>query len=259
MRSHLQSKKTVDPTVLLKHTLTELCAKNPQYSIRAFARSTGISHTVLSLVLSGKRQLSKKATEKLANFLELDPKQRQTLFKSSKLGQPEDFQTLPLDTFEVISDWYHYAILSLLELPHAKYEPRWIAKQLGIPVLNAKLAMDRLQRLGLVEQDSEGHWRQSGKPIKVENTISTVATRKFHKQLLIRAAESIDKDPIPVRDFSSMTFVLDPQQIEYARKRLRDFRRELVAELELKGTPSTVYNLTVQLYPVTPIPEEIKK
>lgn len=126
-------------------------------------------------------------------------------------------------------------------------------------MLNAKLAMDRLHRLGLVEQDSEGHWRQSGKPIKVENTISTVATRKFHKQLLIRAAESIDKDPIPVRDFSSMTFALDPQQIEYARKRLRDFRRELVAELELKGTPSTVYNLTVQLYPVTPIPEEIRK
>lgn len=42
---------------------------------------------------------------------------------------------------------------------------------------------------------------------------STAATRKFHKQLLIRAAESIDKDPIAHRDFSSMTFALDPEQM----------------------------------------------
>jgi uncharacterized protein (TIGR02147 family) len=243
----------MDPQQLLKATLAERLAKNPQYSIRAFARATGISHTVLSLVLSGKRRLSKQAITKLADHLGLDPNHRQALVQSRKGHLPENFETLPLDTFEVISDWYHYAILSLLELPEARLEARWIAKQLGIPVLNAKLAIERLQRLSLVEEISPGQWRQSGKPLKVDNTISTVATRKFHKQLLARAAESVDKDPIPVRDFSSMTFALDPSQVEYARQRLRDFRRQLVAELEVKGTPSAVFHFTMQLYPVTPV------
>lgn len=249
----LSQTKLSNPTELLKMALQERCAKNPMYSLRSFARATGISHTVLSLVLSGKRKLSKKATLKLAEFLELNPQQKQKLMKAHSGPTAEDYQTISLDTFEVISDWYHYAILSLLELPDAKFEARWIAKQLGVQILNAKMAMERLQRLGLVSQDEEGRWKQTGQPIKVDNNISTVATRKFHKQLLNRAAESVDKDPIPVRDFSSMTFTLDPSQVEYARKRIREFRRQLVAELEVKGRPTTVYNLTMQLYPVTPV------
>lgn len=245
--------KRIDPTELLRKTLAERCAKNPQYSIRAFARATGISHTVLSLVLSGKRPLSKKATLLLADHLEMNPKQRQSLLASKQKVAEDDYQTLSLDSFEVVADWYHYAILSLLELPEAKFEAKWIAQRLGISPFNAKLAMERLQRLEMVAQDEEGRWRQSGKPIKIDNAISTVATKKFHKQLLELAAVSIDRDPVSMRNFSSMTFTLDPSQMEYAKKRLRDFRRELVAELEVKGQPSNVYNFTMQLYPVTQV------
>lgn len=259
MKKTATSSKTtrrIDPTELLKKTLAERCAKNPQYSVRAFARATGISHTVLSLVLSGKRTLSKKATLKLADHLELDPKQRQSLLASKEKIQSDDYQMLSLDTFDVISDWYHYAILSLLELPEAEFEATWIAQRLGINPLNAKMAMERLQRVGLIEQDDEGRWRQSGRPLKMDNEISTVATKKFHKQILALAARSIDRDPIPVRDFSSMTFTLDPSQVEYARKRIREFRRELVADLEVKGSPSNVYNFALQLYPVTQVKKD---
>jgi transcriptional regulator with XRE-family HTH domain len=241
---------------LLRLTLSQRCTKNPQYSIRAFAKSSGISHTVLSLVLSGKRKLSKAATQKLVDYLELDPKERMDFLKTNKKNNIDsEFQDLSLETFEVISDWYHYAILSLLELPEAKFEAKWIAAQLGIKVLSAKLAILRLKKVGLVEEDSEGLWKQSGKQIKIDNKISTGATKKFHKQLLERASVSIDKDPISVRDFSAVTFTLDPSQVEYARNRLRDFRRQLMNELEALGQPSAVYNMTIQFYPVTPIKE----
>lgn len=255
MASHSKNKKTVSAEELLRQTLAQRCAKNPQYSIRAFAKSSGISHTVLSLVLSGKRKLSKKATQILADYLELSSQERMNLLKAEKVIGTTDFQDLSLDTFEVISDWYHYAILSLLELPNAVFEAKWIAKQLGIKVLSAKIAIDRLKKLKLVELDSAGLWKQSGNPIKIDNKISTAATKKFHKQLLTRASESIDKDAIEVRDFSSITFTLDPNQMEYAKNRLRDFRRELMRELEAMGEPSAVYNMTIQLYPVTPIKE----
>lgn len=153
-------KKLSNPKELLQNALKEKCEKNPLYSLRAFAKATGISHTVLSLVLSGKRKLSKKATLKLADYLGLNPQERQLIMKSHRSPKAEDFQTLSLDSFEVISDWYHYAILSLLETPDAQFEARWMAKQLGIQPLNAKLAMERLQRLGLVTQDADGKWKQ---------------------------------------------------------------------------------------------------
>ena len=55
-----------------------------------------------------------------------------------------------LDTFAVISDWYHYAILSLLEVTDARLDPRWISKRLGINRLEARLAIERLKRLSLI-------------------------------------------------------------------------------------------------------------
>ena len=243
-------KRPRDPVAVLRTAIEERSQRNPGYSLRAFARASGISHTVLSLVLSGKRPLSKKAALKLADYLELDPESRQNVLKPYESKPTPEFSTLSLDAFSVISDWYHYAILSLMELPDAKLDARWIAKRIGISVLDAKMAIERLQRLELLVEDAEGRFHQRGLPIKIDNTVSTAATRRFHKQVLARAAESIEKDDIAERDFSSMTFAMDVSSVEFARERIREFRRQLTAELEMRGTPQSVYYLTVQLFPV---------
>lgn len=240
----------LEPVELLRTVISERTEKNPNFSLRAFARATGISHTVLSLVLSGKRPLSKKAASKLADYLELNPEQRQHILGGYEKTKPIEFSSLSLDAFSVIADWYHYAILSLLDLPDTKLEPRSISRRLGITVLEAKLAIERLQRLDLVVQEADGRWRGRGQALKVDNTISTPATRKFNKQLLEKAAESIDRDDISERAISGVSLAIDPSQIEYAKKRIRDFRRELMADLESKGTPDSVYFLTIQLFPV---------
>lgn len=238
-----------EPVALLRAAIDERAKKNPNYSLRAFARASGISHTVLSLVLSGKRPLSKKAALKLADHLNLDPKQRRKVLKPYESVTPKDYSTLSLDTFSVISDWYHYPILSLLELPNAKFEARWIAKRLGISILDAKLAMERLQRLDLVEE-IDGRMRQKGAQLKIDNQSSTVATRRFHQQLLVRANQSIEQDDPADRSFSSVTLAMDISQVEYAKERIKEFRRQLATELETRSTPNAVYFMNFQLFPV---------
>jgi uncharacterized protein (TIGR02147 family) len=227
---------------LLQSELARRCERNPRYSLRAFAKALGISHTVLSLVLSGKRPLSKKAFAKVSEALDL---------QTSSAQPNEDLRQLSLDTFSVVSDWYHYGILSLLELPRAKLDARWIAARLGITQVQAKLAIERLQRLELIEPVGKNRWRQSGKPLRVGNSVSTEITRKFHRQLLEKAVESLENHPVELRDFSAMTFALNPSQIPYARERIRDFRRELVRDLEAKASPTHVYEFTVQMFPVS--------
>jgi plasmid maintenance system antidote protein VapI len=247
------SKKSV-PVDLLRQALLERAQKNPAFSMRAFARATGISHTVLSLVLSGKRSLSKKAAAKLADYLELNPEDRLRVMNTYSKAKPVEFSSLSLDAFSVIADWYHYAILSLLDLPKenfgAKLEARGIARRLGITVLEAKLAIERLQRLDLIYQSEDGRWTSKGRSLKVDNTISTPATRKFHKQLLEKAADSIERDDISERAISAVSLAIDASQIDFAKERIRNFRRELMAELEAKGHPDSVYFLTIQLFPV---------
>src|SRR4051812_2340511 len=109
----------------LKSELSKRCERNPRYSLRAFARSLGVSHTVLSLVLAGKRPLARKSALRISERLELDPTQKATFLQFGDPGPRFQAQQLSLDQFALIADWYHYAILSLLELPRARFEAAW--------------------------------------------------------------------------------------------------------------------------------------
>jgi uncharacterized protein (TIGR02147 family) len=259
--------QSTDPRLFLSAELTRRIQKNPRYSMRRFAQALGLSHTVLSLVLSGKRPLSKKAANQVSDFFGLDAEKREALIANRKSESPkkvtraDQYQQISLDTFSVISDWYHFAILSLLDIGGSKIEARWISVRLGISEIEAKLAIERLLRLGLLERVTEGsrkgEWK-AGKPLDVKNTSSTLATRKFHRQLLERAVESMEHDAYELRELSSMTMAIDPAQVPYAREKIRIFRDELTAQLEKRGQPKQVYNLNIQLFPLSKTEAERK-
>ncbi|MBI4406004.1 MAG: DUF4423 domain-containing protein [Deltaproteobacteria bacterium] len=231
--------------VFLKQELSKRCQKNPRYSLRSFAKALGLSHTVLSLFLSGKRTLSKKATSQVVTSLALSPREQAAFYGESPAKQ---YDHLSLDSFAAISDWYHYSILSLLELPNAKCDAGWMASQLGISRIQAQLAFERLVRLGLIKKTAHG-WRQTGNPLYVGNDVPSAALRKFYRQLLEKATDSLENDPLELRDFSSITFAMNPKFIPYAQKKIRLFRRQLVSELEKLGEPTAVFHLSIQLYP----------
>ena len=220
----------------------------------------------MSLVLNGKRPLSGRAARRIAEQLSLSAEESRALLKWAeakprKRGQVESQLTdalsnetnvyqMSLDSFALVSDWFHYAILSLLEIPGCRFEAKWIARHLGINEIEAKSAMERLQRMGLVVKKG-ARWRQAVSPIRIGNNVPTGASKKFQKQLMLKAIESIENDPNEIRDFSSMTLAMDPAQIPYAREQIRKFRRKLTAELEALGAPSCVYEFTVQIFPVS--------
>ena len=267
MATALSPSELDNPRLLLQSELTRRIQRNPRYSMRRFAQALGMSHTVLSLVLSGKRPLSKKAAGKVSDFFGMGPVDRERILAhryGENRGTPvarvrrveSDAQQMTLDTFSVISDWYHFAILSLLEVPRAKFEARWISSKFGISEMEAKDAIERLQRLELVTKNAKGEWKQSGAPIRFDNRDSTAATRKYYKQLLSRALESLEHDPAESRDFTSMTLALDPADMSLAREKIRAFRRELTQELEGRARPSQVYNLNIQLFPLSKPMEE---
>ena len=262
MNSPSQKPRTTQQiSLLLRRELERRCEKNPRYSLRAFARAVGMSHSTFSLVLNGRRPLSAKAARKLLDGCTWNNHDRETLKNqvsarhSLILGIEEPvvddtYRELELDHFELISDWYHFAILSLLELPDSRFSAKWIASRLGIPEIRAASAMERLVRLNLFKKVGRKH-RQTGLPLKVENRRSTEATRKYHHQLLTRAAESLENDPFEIRDFSAITMAISPRLIPVARERINLFRRELCRDLESHGTPEQVYQLSVQIFPVT--------
>jgi len=69
----------LDAIRILKSEFTRRTERNARYSIRAFAKPIGLSHTVLSLVLLGQRTLSERAAEMASERLSLDPRTKTLL------------------------------------------------------------------------------------------------------------------------------------------------------------------------------------
>ncbi len=52
-----------------------------------------------------------------------------------------------------------------------------------------------------------------------------------------------------------MTLAMDPEMVPYAIEKIKKFRRILADELEKAKPGKEVYNLTIQLFPVTSSPD----
>jgi uncharacterized protein (TIGR02147 family) len=252
---------------LLRYEFTKRVQKNPRYSQRSFAKYIGVSHTLLSLILNGHREPSSALLEKLSERLNYSPekaallratleaRKRKSTLESSNPSKNQKVPVIPdqlsLDQFAMISEWQHYAILSLLEVKDTEFTPKFISQRLGISETLAKVSMQRLISMDIVGKDATGKWRQRNGPIIVNNTRSTESTRKFQRQLMGKAVESLLNDPIEIRDLSSTTFAMHPKHTAFALQRIREFRRQLTQELEAFGDPEEVYNLSVQLFPTS--------
>lgn len=237
---------------------------NPQFSLRAFARFLEVSPAQLSQIISGKRNLTLKTGIRISDKLRLSPAKKRKFVESIHPGSPgsfeghptsqEYYQTLMDDEFRLISEWYHFAILSLGELKSNQAKSTWIAQRLGIDPTTAQKAYDRLKRLKLI-QESHGKFKQTSRPLKTTTDIPSSAIRKYHHGNLELAAKKLEEVNLILREFSSVTMAIDLKHLPRAKELITQFKRDLCEELE-NGEPQEVYTLAIQLFPVTLISEK---
>lgn len=233
--------------------------KNALFSLRSLAKQLKISPAQLSQFISGKRPLTLNVALKIADKLELSSLERQRMFESiqgnekSRSGPLQKFKILDEDQFRVISEWYYFGILSLGHLPKNQASPAWIAKRLNIDVHTARSAYERLKRLNYIEEQ-KGQFRQSAKPLHTTAEISSVATRKYHRQNLELAAQKLDEIDLHQREYTSITMPVDPKRLVKAKEMMNYFKNELCKFLG-SGEKSEVYTLALQLFPITILKE----
>ncbi len=238
--------------------------RNASYSLRALARDLGTSPTSLSLFFKGNRPLtldnaldwaSKLSLDTdtrksfleaitLENHLRLDPTEKQ----AKKLEDKLQYVQLKLDQFAIISDWHHLGILNLSLLSRFKSNKKWISKELGISLKQCNEAIDRLVRLGLMEE-VDGNFVRTVQNLETPSDIPSLAIRNFHRQNINRALDSIDETDIEERDITSIMMPLDKEKLEEAKKRIRNFRKELSSFLKDGSKGERVYSLNIQLFP----------
>jgi uncharacterized protein (TIGR02147 family) len=218
----------------LKSLFSARCARNPRYSLRSFSKNLNVSHSLLSLVLNGKRAPSRAFENRVLKLMKSE-------------DQPVE---IGIQSFEQIASWIHYAILGLVRLPGFQHDAQWIATKLSISKTQASLALDTLGEHGYLKKINN-RWRQAVPPFRVGNKASSSATRRFTREVLSVADHCLDSEPFEAREFGSMFMAIREEDVPYAREKMREFRKELSDELEAKGTPDRVYALTCQLFPLS--------
>lgn len=241
----------------LQRQFTERCKKNSRYSLRAFAKFLSIDHSSLSQILSGKRPISKRSVKAICEKLVANPRDLKAFGLIKKTQAVDaDYMQMSLDTFAVISDWYHIAILELTFVKGFKTEPKWISKKLSITTEEAKSAVERLKRLGLL-LEKNGSYIKSSKLLTNRSDVSTSAAHKeLQRQIIEKALLAVDECAAEEKDITSMTMAIDVSNLDKARELTKKYRRDMCALLE-DGEQTQVYNLGIQLYPISKKEETI--
>ncbi len=235
----------------LQRQFTERCKKNPKYSLRAFAKFVKMDASSLSQILSGKRDLSKKMIERLSSILTATPKDLKSFGMLPRGTDVDgDFYQVGVDSFAVISDWYHYAIMELTFVDGFQADAKWISRKLNITVEETKAAIERLKRLGLLVDENKSFLKTNRLITNHAQVNTSGAHKELQRQLLLKALNAIEECPQEDKDITSMTMAIDVAKLDEARSLIRRFRRDLCALLE-DGEQSQVYNLGVQLFPLT--------
>ncbi len=237
--------------------------KNPQYSLRAFAKKLSLSPGSLSDILKGKRSLSFKSAHKILNRLDFLPDERHSFLNlalSEKMGcaasdtslhkkNLKKFKTIDPDVFYVVSDWQHYAVLGLMKTSNFQSNSKWIAKRLGITSVEVESTLSRLERVGLIKKINEQYVRIN-ENLSTTHDIPSSALRRSHKQTLEQAISALEEIPVELRDITSISVAINPNKMRDAKDLIKNFRREFQAIME-DGKKEEVYNLNIQFIPVT--------
>jgi len=242
-----------DFRLALQQAFVERCRRNPSYSLRAFAKALGIGASPLSAILRGKRPLTSKMKKRLGLALGMSLEEIKEIADSKMISQTE-FQQITLDRYAIVSDWYHYAILELVRVQSFIPDLNYISKTLGISKTETQIAVERLQRVGLLEITEKGKWVDTtfeGLATNITDDLSSQASRKLQRQVLEMSLKALEELPTSVRNHTSMTMAINPEDLDEAKKKIKKFRRELCLFFERNRKPTQVYNLGISLYPIT--------
>jgi uncharacterized protein (TIGR02147 family) len=254
----------------LKAELGERVSANPAYSLRAFAQGLGLSCSFLSEVLQGKKNLSAGAAMKVAMRLGLnevetryfcllsrlecedDPREKESILaKIREINPRRSVQELSVDVFRAIADWYHFAILELTGVSDFTLTPASAARQLGISIHEAAAAIERLQRLELLEEGPRGRLAKAKDHFIASSAVPNAALKSFHRQALAKASAAVLEQPPESRVSSTDLVAIDSRYVEEVRKLSDRFTEDLIKLTDRSKRRDRVFCLSVHFFPLS--------
>jgi len=252
---------------LLRERLRAAMRRNSRFSLRSFAKQLGIDHSTLSQVLRSKRTLSARALEAIGKRMGLSEEAIRTYAQSlrkkpNSKSAPQDIRSFhfDLDTFQLLSVWYHSAILELIQVQGFKTDSRWIAKTLGIAEEDVNVALQRLLRLGLLEMSGRDRWiDKSGDAEFHSAALTEVACNQMNQEIHELAVHAIQRVASQHRAHRQMVLALNSTKLPRLKVLADEFMKEIRSLASESDTKDDVYQVEISLFPVTTLKRTMRR
>lgn len=249
------------------------------YSYQMFSAAADIrSPNYLKMIIEGKRNLSREMAMKFAKAMGLhkdlgmefdllvqlnqaeDPSERNLYLK--KLSEHRVQQKLrsgEIDpkNWERIPNWVTWIIYAMVDQTGAEFTTPALKKALRGKASEEEITLavnSLLKSQELIQDPATGALKKNKNMIDAADEIPVALVRKLQAQLMTLGLESLYQDEPTEREFGTLTMCLTKEEFEEIKFKLRQMRKNLHKENAIARTGSTgerVYQLNIQLYPVT--------
>lgn len=243
------------------------------FTWRDFSKAAGYSSPVfLKLVCDGKSNLSDVGVERVASAMglvgvdlqyfrllvsfnqEKNAETQKEIFAQMRvLAKENEIELLGENQYDYFSSWRNPVLRELAPkmngLPPFKMAEKFAFQTSSDEV---KKALEVLQRVGMLEKNSDGNFVQVNKGVTTGNLdVTSLAVRDMHRQMGELAVKALDEIPCGERDISGLTMGISESAFYKISKEIEDFRRRVTAIVMDSSGDERVYRLNVQLFPLT--------
>lgn len=254
---------------------------NKAFSYAAFAKKAGFkTRSYLIEVAAGKKELSRASLYSVAKAMDLGPKETEYFealvgFQHAGTFKEREFHFRKLESlagkapgrlleesqFAYFSAWYHPVVRELVCMPRFDGDLGKLARSLqpAITGRQAKESVELLLKLGLLVKTPAGKFRQADGAVRTGDGLKSFLILKYQKENLRLADEALDAVDPEVRDISTFTAGVSPACFATLRKELQAFRAHLANLVDKDQGQDRVYQLNLQLFPVSSHPHGEKE
>jgi uncharacterized protein (TIGR02147 family) len=243
------------------------------FSYRYFSAKAGISSPVfLKLVIEGKRNLSRAGIEKFSAALQLTKKERMyfknlVLFDQAKSADEKQEhyavlrsidnavseKALEADQYDYFGNWYNAVIRELAAMFDFKENYELLGRCVRPPITarEAEKSVELLMRLHLLKRRPDGTYEQADAALATSPDIGLLAVRQFNREMVLKAAAAVDELDREKRHVSGLTFTVSPAMYKMICTEISVFKDRIVSLVNRDDAGCGVYQLNVQLFPVS--------
>lgn len=244
----------------------------PEHSHRELAQRGGFDAGLVSKVVNGSRNISPAMAERFAKAFALEGRPARffcllVLYNQARLPSERKKRLADLLAYgknrispitrlqhKYYTHWYHVAIRELINCGGWNgNDYKALAERLtpAISTREAKEAVEVLLELDMVRRDDKGQLHLVDPLISSGYEGQPLGVNEFISQGLQLAQEALDRFTPEERNLSALTLSISESSRSEIVRRLRQFRREILELVEHDPQPSRVYELNMQLFPLS--------